>query len=82
MAVFLPPRATRPLLERLQADPTRYVTRSLANHLNDITKSEPDWVVQTLAGWRGPDLDYIRRHALRCLGKRCHPGALKLLGYH
>ena len=81
MAVYLPPRATLPILERLQADPTRFVTRSLANHLNDITKSEPDWVVQTLAGWRGPDLAYIRSHALRGLVKSGHPGALKLLGY-
>ena len=40
------------LLDRLYTDNTRYVTRSVANHLNDIAKIDPDLVIedtQTLA---------------------------------
>ena len=37
-----------PLLDKLHADSTRYVTRSVANHLNDIAKSNPKVVLETL----------------------------------
>ncbi|GHD00279.1 DNA alkylation repair protein [Zhihengliuella salsuginis] len=79
-----------PLLETLAADPTRYVTRSVANHLNDIAKRDPDLVVSTLARWQDDvergrrsigDLDFITRHATRTLVKAGHAGALALLGY-
>ena len=76
-----------PLLEQLYADPTRYVTRSVANHLNDISKLNPDLVVSILAGWQASDqqtaaeMDFIIRHSLRSLIKQGHDGALALLGY-
>ncbi|MFG0267590.1 MAG: hypothetical protein ACF8AM_20925 [Rhodopirellula sp. JB055] len=76
-----------PLLETLHADPTRYVTRSVANHLNDISKSHPELVLQTLRGWKSAkrqtpkELDWISRHALRTLVKQGHSPALKFLGY-
>ncbi|MCO1337530.1 hypothetical protein BJH93_01265 [Kocuria polaris] len=81
--------AAVPLLDTLAADPTRYVTRSVANHLNDIAKRDPDLVVSVLSRWRGesaagrdlPDLDFITRHATRTLVKTGHSGALSLLGY-
>lgn len=83
------PAAALPLLDTLAADPTRYVTRSVANHLNDIAKRDPDLVVSTLARWRDeaaggrvtPDLAFITRHASRTLVKAGHTGALALLGY-
>jgi 3-methyladenine DNA glycosylase AlkC len=83
----LPPARTLPLLDQLRADGTRYVTRSVANHLNDLAKQEPDLVVARLALWRAEggaapkELDWITRHALRSLLKAGHPGALGLLGY-
>ena len=40
-----------PLLDLLHGDPTRYVTRSVANHLNDITKKQPDLVLDCLDRW-------------------------------
>ncbi|PHQ36468.1 hypothetical protein [Rhodopirellula bahusiensis] len=76
-----------PFLETLHADPTRYVTRSVANHLNDISKSHPELVLQTLRGWKSSqcqtpkELDWISRHALRTLIKQGHSPALKFLGY-
>lgn len=76
-----------PLLDRLHADPTRFVTRSVANHLNDISKKDPDLVLQCLTRWRDQgtqspkELEWIISHACRGLVKSGHEGALKLLGY-
>lgn len=85
--IRLRPSDTVPLLELLYSDPTRYVTRSVANHLNDIAKSEPGLVVDTLRRWRAGDLqddqelEWMSRHALRTLIKRGEPAALELLGF-
>lgn len=72
------------LLERLRRDPALYVRRSVANNLNDISRDNPDIVVETLRRWKEiPDegTQWIIRHALRTLVKQGHPGALALLGY-
>lgn len=79
---------TLPILDRLHADKTRYVTRSVANHLNDIAKAQPDLVVQTLKNWhiqglQAPnELQWMTRHALRTLVKQGHQGSLSLLGFN
>lgn len=76
-----------PLLNRLHADGTRYVTRSVANHLNDITKKDPDLVLDRLQDWdtRGQqdqdELDWMTSHTLRGLVKAGHPRAMKALGF-
>ncbi|WP_182867336.1 hypothetical protein [Stieleria mannarensis] len=76
-----------PLLDRLHADPTRYVTRSVANHLNDLTKSHPELVLETLARWKKagkqdePELRWMSKHALRTLIKQGSTDALRFLGY-
>ena len=76
-----------PLLDMLHADPTRYVTRSVANHLNDISKKDPELVLECLADWhrramQAPkELDWITSHACRGLVKSGHEGAMRLLGY-
>ncbi len=86
-AVTLTSDQTLPLLDRLHADPTRYVSRSVANHLNDIAKKEPDRVVDLLRGWEksarqdGKELAWMTRHALRTLIKQGDAAALDLLGY-
>lgn len=86
-AVGLAPEQTLPLLDRLHADPTRFVTRSVANHLNDLTRIDPDAVIGRLRDWRSrgeqarAELDWMTRHALRTLVKAGHGGALGLLGY-
>lgn len=85
--IDLPPETTLPLLDALHADTTRYVTRSVANHLNDLTKSHPELVMETLGRWHlkgrqnREELMWMTRHALRTLIKRGHPDALKLLGF-
>ncbi|MEP2920222.1 MAG: hypothetical protein ABJP06_05815 [Sulfitobacter sp.] len=78
---------TLPLLDALHADSTRYVTRSVANHLNDLSKTAPDEVLARLAMWRGQgrqtpkELAWMTRHALRTLIKQGHAGAMAALGY-
>lgn len=70
------------LLEQLVDDESPYVRRSVANHLNDISKDHPDRAVAVAAGWiNRPHGPWIVRHGLRTLVKRGHPGALALLGY-
>ena len=78
---------TLPLLDQLHGDRTRFVTRSVANHLNDITKKEPDAVLDRLASWQtsgrqhAREYDWMARHALRGLIKAGHAGAMVHLGY-
>lgn len=78
---------TLPLLDKLQGDPTRYVVRSVANHLNDITKTKPDVVIDRLSQWQssGDQTDaehaWMAKHALRSLIKSGHAGAMTHLGY-
>jgi len=82
-----PPGAAMALLDTLHADRTRFVTRSVANHLNDITKSGPDMVLDALRRWQEEarqsegELAWITAHALRGLVKAGHEGALAMLGY-
>jgi hypothetical protein len=78
---------TLPLLDKLHADPTRFVTRSVANHLNDITKIAPDEAIERLETWRSQakqvdeELQWMRKHALRGLIKAGHARAMVHLGY-
>lgn len=81
------PLAAIPLLDRLHTDPTRYVTRSVANHLNDIAKSNPNVVLDTLKRWKkeqqqdASELQWICQHALRTLVKQGNQQALRFLGF-
>jgi len=75
-------------LNNLYYDTERYVTRSVANHLNDISKINPKLVVKTLETWQKEDkqskkeMDYIISHSLRTLIKKGNPLALEFLGYN
>ena len=71
------------LLERLKDDPSEYVRRSVANHLNDLAKDQPDLTLATCARWldRAPPARVkLVTHALRTLVKAGHPEAIRLLG--
>ncbi|MEM1301318.1 MAG: hypothetical protein AAGH17_01950 [Pseudomonadota bacterium] len=78
---------TLPLLDRIYGDKTRFVTRSVANHLNDITKTDPERVIDRLTNWQdagqqdAKELLWMRKHALRGLIKAGHTGAMHHLGY-
>ncbi len=82
-ALVRDPAPTLPILEALKTDDSLYVRRSVANHLNDITKDHPDFVLQLLEGWEleKAELRWIAKHACRTLIKRGNPRALKLFGF-
>jgi 3-methyladenine DNA glycosylase AlkC len=78
------PRPVLKLLDKLKADPTLLVRRSVANNLNDIAKDNPDIVVETLREWQksqDKDTQWLINHASRTLIKQGHREALALLGY-
>ncbi|MFK7802881.1 MAG: DNA alkylation repair protein [Anaerolineae bacterium] len=76
-----------PILDLVFADKTRYVTRSVANHLNDIAKIEPDLVISTLTRWKESgrqdpkEMKWMIQHATRTLIKHGNQDALHLLGF-
>jgi 3-methyladenine DNA glycosylase AlkC len=79
-------RRPLPILDRLFTDSTRYVTRSVANHLNDVSRIEPALVTATLERWKESgaqaprEMQFITTHALRTLVKRADAGALAMIG--
>lgn len=76
------PSPTLPILELLKADPSPYVRKSVANHLNDIAKDHPEWMLDVVERWdrSDPGVAWVVPHALRTLVKRGHPRALALCG--
>ena len=75
------PKRTWHLLEALRDDPSPYVRKSVANHLNDNARDHPDLVMNLARDWqRGASVDRQRliRHALRNLLKQGNPQALAL----
>ncbi|CAI9390115.1 putative protein YhaZ [Microbacterium sp. T2.11-28] len=78
------PGATREIIDATYRDAAEYVRRSAANHLNDLSRVDPAFVVSVGRGWHAdPDANTPRvlRHGLRTLVKKGDPGALSLLGY-
>ncbi|MGA2969457.1 MAG: DNA alkylation repair protein [Acidimicrobiales bacterium] len=76
--------AALPILDLLYRDESETVRRSVANHLNDISRADPDLAVRTARRWlKKPDENTSRlvRHAMRTLVKQANPGALTLLGF-
>ncbi|WP_085637498.1 MULTISPECIES: DNA alkylation repair protein [unclassified Pseudomonas] len=76
------PQLAAGILDRLKADDSLYVRKSVANHLNDITKEHPHWVLDTVEGWSldNKHTAWIAKHALRNLIKQGNPRALSLIG--
>lgn len=85
--VVLPLPEIIAVLDRLQADPKRFVTRSVANTMNDVSRIDPELAVLTVARWRESttqaprERQWMEKHSLRTLLKNDDPGALALLGY-
>jgi 3-methyladenine DNA glycosylase AlkC len=82
-ALVADPTPTLPLLTALQDDPSEYVRRSVANHLNDIARDHPQlvvqWVRQHLPG-ASRERRALLKHASRTLIKQGHAETLALWG--
>ena len=78
------PAPTLALLELLKDDPSLYVRRSVANHLNDISKDHPELLLNRMEAWsKGASEErlWLINHALRTLVKRGDQRALAILGF-
>lgn len=71
------------ILEKLKTDPSLYVRKSVANNLNDISKDNPDAVIDVARRWINidPYTDWILRRGCRTLIKDANPEAMELFGY-
>ena len=87
LRVELPAEDVLAVLDLLHADPTRFVTRSVANNLNDLSHRDPAAVIEHLERWRAlarqapAELEWMARHALSGLLRKGDAAALELLGY-
>lgn len=72
------------ILEQLKADPSLYVRKSVANNLNDISKTHPGLIVNIARNWYGEDehTNWIVKHGCRTLLKQGNREALAIFGYH
>ena len=80
------PSPVLPLLARLRDDPSAYVRRSVANHLNDIGKDHPELLTGLARQWLDDapvpaTRQSLLRHALRTAIKRGDAQALALFGH-
>ena len=77
------PKLTTPILERLRADDSLYVRKSVANHLNDFSKDHPAYMIDVLRSWdrRHPHTAWIAKHASRTLIKAGNEDALALFAF-
>ncbi len=79
------PELTLPILDLLHDDPSEYVRRSVANHLNDFSRAHPSHVIATLRRWEkirpGTNFSKTLGRAARTLIKAGNSEALELMGY-
>lgn len=71
-----------PILENLKNDPSRFVRLSVANNLNDISKDNPETVIDLVKRWKGEseEVDWVIKHGCRTLLKQGNPEVMKLFG--
>lgn len=77
------PEYTLPLLIKLKEDESLYVRKSVANHLNDISKDHPEKLVAYLKKWdlSHPHTAWIVKRACRTLIKKGDTESLNLFAF-
>ncbi len=84
------PQLSIDLIAPLSLDTSTYVRRSVANHMNDISKDHPELAVKIIKEWlkhsesktaTHKHVQALGKHALRGLFKAGHAPALKLYGF-
>jgi 3-methyladenine DNA glycosylase AlkC len=71
------------ILELLKDDESKYVQKSVANNINDISKDNEKIVIDIVKKWKGfsKSRDWILKHGSRTLLKASHSEILTLFGY-
>jgi hypothetical protein len=71
------------VLEKLKDDDSEFVLRSVANNLNDISKDNPELVLDVCEKWLGTSekTDWIVKHSCRTLLKAGEKRAMLLFGF-
>lgn len=72
------------LIEKLKNDQDEYVRKSVANHLNDISRIDKNLMLSTCENWMlapSNEIQWIIRHACRSLLKSGNLRALELNGF-
>ncbi len=75
------PSPVLPILKTLKDDPNLYVRRSVANHVGDIAKDNPDIAFELCDSWlnnASKEVKWLIRHALRHPAKKGDKTALQI----
>jgi 3-methyladenine DNA glycosylase AlkC len=82
-AVIQNPKHTRPILENLKRDESLYVRKSVANHINDISKDSPEYVLDLVNNWdqSHPHTAWIVKRGCRSLLKSGNQKSMALFSY-
>ena len=77
------PKLVLKVISKLKNDKSEYVRRSVANNLNDISKDNPDIVIEIAKKWLGntPETDWIVKHACRSMLKAGQSEVLQIFGF-
>lgn len=77
------PQVTRSILEKLKSDEELYVKKSVANHLNDISKENTDYMLGLINSWDKKNIHtaWIIKHASRTLIKKGNNQSLAIFGF-
>jgi 3-methyladenine DNA glycosylase AlkC len=72
-----------PILENLKNDTDFFVRKSVANNLNDISKDNPETVIDLIKKWQGKskNTDWIIKHGSRTLLKQGHAEVMEIFGF-
>ena len=82
-AVIENPKLTKTILENLKEDNELYVRKSVANHLNDISKEHADYMIDLINTWdkKNSHTAWIIKHASRTLIKKGHSASLQVFDF-
>jgi 3-methyladenine DNA glycosylase AlkC len=77
------PTSILPILANLKSDNSEYVRRSVANNLNDISKDNPQIVIDIVKSWYGkmPETNALLKHGSRTLLKQGNPPLMTVFGF-
>ena len=77
------PKEILNILETLKDDESKYVRKSVANSLNDISKDNPQTIIHLTKEWINfsPNRDALLKHGCRTLLKKSDTQTLELFGF-